>query len=111
MAEQGIVAPTGPEHVGRLAAIIDSDDGKLPAEVRDLARLLLDHVAGLAEMIAGLDAEPRGRVTTDDTARRRTTIPGVGAVTAAAITIFSLPVEVHGQSLLIRCKRIVMCAV
>lgn len=32
-------------------------------------------------------------MTTDDTARRLTTIPGVGAVTAAAITTFAPPIE------------------
>jgi transposase len=80
LAEQGIVASTGPAHVGRLGSIIDGDDGMLPAAVRDLARLLLDQIAGLAEKIAGLDAELRRRVTTDDTARRLTTIPGVGAL-------------------------------
>ena len=40
LAEQGIVAPTGPAHVGRLAAIIDGGDGVVPAAVRELARLL-----------------------------------------------------------------------
>ena len=97
LAEQGIVAPTGPAHVGRLAAIIDGDDGVLPAAVRDLARLLLDQIAGLAGKIAGLDAELRKRVTTDDTARRLTTIPGVGAVTAAAITTFAPPMETFSK--------------
>lgn len=38
------------------AAIIDRDDGTLSAAVRDFARLVLLHVAGLAEKIAGLDA-------------------------------------------------------
>ena len=38
LAEQGIVAPTGPAHVGRLAAIIDGDDGVLPAAVRAARR-------------------------------------------------------------------------
>lgn len=87
------MAPTGPAHVGRLAAVVGGDDGMLPAAVRDLARLLLDQIAGLAEKIAGLDAELRKRVVTDDTARRLTTIPGVGAVTAAAITTFAPPME------------------
>jgi transposase len=86
LAEQGIVAPVGPAHVGRLAAIIEGDDGMLPTAVRELVCLLLAQIAGLAEKIAGLDAELRKRVTTDDTARRLTTIPGVGAVTAAAIS-------------------------
>ena len=97
LAEQGIVAPTRPAHVGRLAAIIDGDDGMLRAAVRDLARLLLHQIAGLAEKIAGLDAELRRRVTTDDTARRLTTIPGVGAVTAAAITTFAPPMETFSK--------------
>lgn len=74
LAEQGIVAPTGPAHVGRLAVIIEGEDGMVPSAVRDLARLLLDQIAGLAEKIAGLDNELRRRVTTDDTARRLTTI-------------------------------------
>ena len=77
LAEQGNVTPTGPVHVRRLASVIDGDDGRLPAAVRDLARLLLDQIAGLAEKIAGLDSKLCRRVTTDGTARRPTTIPGV----------------------------------
>lgn len=44
LAEQGIVAPVGPAHIGRLAAIVDGDDGTLPAGVRDLACLLLGQI-------------------------------------------------------------------
>ena len=97
LAEQGIIVPTGPAHVGRLAAIIDVDSGMLPVAVRNLARLLLDQIALLAEKIGGLDEELRKRVTTDDTARRLTTIPGVGAVTAAAITTFAPPMETFSK--------------
>ncbi|MFC3835827.1 IS110 family RNA-guided transposase [Paracoccus rhizosphaerae] len=93
LAEQGLVAPTGAAHVGRLGALIEGDEGVLPAAVRDLARLLLGQIAGLTEKIASLDAELRKRATADDTVRRLTTIPGVGAVTAAAITTFAPPVE------------------
>lgn len=77
LAEQGIVAPTGPAHVGRLAAVIDGDDGALPSTVRDLARLLLNQIAGLSEKVADLDAELRRRASVDGTARRLATIPGV----------------------------------
>ncbi|MFC3839019.1 IS110 family RNA-guided transposase [Paracoccus rhizosphaerae] len=94
LAEQGLVAPTGAAHVGRLGALIEGDEGVLPAAVRDLARLLLGQIAGLTEKIASLDAELRKRATADDTVRRLTTIPGVGAVTAAAITTFAPPVEI-----------------
>ena len=93
LAEQGIVAPVGPAHVGRLAAVINGDDGALPAVVRDLAQLLLDQIAGLSEKVANLDAELRRRASTDDTARRLTTIPGIGPITAAAITTFAPPME------------------
>lgn len=55
LAEQGIVAPVGPAHVGRLAAVINGDDGALPAVVRELAQLLLDQIAGLSEKVADLD--------------------------------------------------------
>jgi transposase len=97
LAEQGIVAPVGPAHIGRLAAIVDGDDGTLPAGVRDLARLLLDQIEDLSEKIAGLDAELRRRAGTDDTARRLTTIPGIGPITAAAITTFAPPMETFSK--------------
>jgi transposase len=93
LAEHGIVAPTGPAHVGRLTVAADAEDGPLPADVRDLARLLLEQIAGLTGKIAGLDRELRRRSTADDTARRLTTIPGVGPITAAAITTFAPPME------------------
>jgi transposase len=97
LAEQGLVVPTGIAHVGRLEALIEGDEGILPVAVRDLARLLLGQIAGLAEKIAGLDAELRKRATADDTVRRLTTIPGVGAVTATAITTFAPPMETFSK--------------
>lgn len=92
-AEQGIVAPAGPAHVGRLAAVVDGDDGTLPTAVRELARLLLDQIEALSEKISGLDTELRRRAATDDTARPLMTIPGIGPITAAAITTFAPPME------------------
>ena len=97
LAEQGIVAPTGPAHVGRLAARIDQDDTALPEAVRQLARLLLTQIEGLSATIAGLDGELRRRVSVDDTARRLMTIPGVGPITAAAITTFAPPMETFSK--------------
>lgn len=97
LAEQGIVAPTGPAHVGRLAAVIDGEDGALPSTVKDLARLLLDQIAALSGKVADLDAELRRRASVDDTARRLATIPGVGPITAAAITTFAPPMETFSK--------------
>lgn len=54
LAEQGVRAPTGPAHVGRLAAIIEREDGLLPEAVRDLARLLLGQIAGWPRILRAL---------------------------------------------------------
>jgi transposase len=91
LAEYGIIAPKGPVHVRRLADLVEGDDNALPAMVRDLARLLLVQISGLAEKIAELDIELRRRTSSDDTAQRLTTIPSVGPITAAAITTFAPP--------------------
>lgn len=97
LAEQGIVAPVGTAHVGRLATVVDGEDGALPVGVRDLARLLLDQIADLSGKIAGLDVELRRCAGANDTARRLTTIPGVGPITAAAITTFAPPMETFSK--------------
>lgn len=97
LAEQGIVAPAGPAHIGRLAAIVDGEEGTLPVEVKELARLLLNQIADYAEKITDLDAKLRRRATQDDKARHLTTIPGVGPITAAAITTFAPPMETFSK--------------
>ena len=97
LAGQGLVAPVGAAHVGRLAAVVDGDDGVLPVAVRDLARLLLGQIGDLSGKITGLDSELRRRASVDDTARRLTTIPGVGPITAAAITPFAPPMETFSK--------------
>jgi transposase len=97
LAEQGIVAPARPAHVARLAAVVDGEDDALPAAVRDLARLLLGQIADLSGKIAGLDTELRRRARVDDPARRLTTIPGLGPISAAAITTFAPPMKTFSK--------------
>jgi transposase len=97
LAEYGIVAPTGPAHVGRLAAAVEGDEGALPDGVRELAQLLLGQITGLSEKIAGLDGKLRRRADADDTVRRLTTIPGIGPISAAAITTFAPPMETFSK--------------
>lgn len=97
LAEQGIVAPVGPAHIGRLAAVVEGDGETLPAAVREFVRLLLNQIADLSGKIAGLDTELRRRAGTDDTARRLTTIPGIGPITAAAITTFAPPMDTFSK--------------
>ena len=97
LAEHGMVAPTGPAHVGRLAGLVSEDDVALPTAVRQLARLLLTQIECLSTAIAGLDGELRQRISVDDTARRLMTIPGVGPITAAAITTFAPPAQTFSK--------------
>ena len=68
----------------------------MPATVRDLGRLLQNQIADLSQKIAGLDTELRRRAGTDDAARL-TTIPGIGPITAAAITTFAPPMETSSK--------------
>lgn len=48
LAEQGTVAPVGPAHFERLAALVGGDETALPAAVRDLTRLLLTQITAAA---------------------------------------------------------------
>ncbi len=93
LAEYGVVAPIGVAHVGRLAALVEGDDGGLPEAVAALGRMLVAQIADLSARIKTLDKELRHRANSDDTARRLMTIPGVGPITAAALTTFAPPPE------------------
>jgi transposase len=68
LAEYGVIAPTGPSHVGRLAAMIECEQSALPAPVVTLARILLAQIAGLSAQIDALDhLLPPGLVIWEDT--------------------------------------------
>jgi transposase len=81
MAEYGHVAPKGVCYVERLIEQIDS----LPDAAQSALRGLVQALRALDEQIAELDREIARRVKEDETARRLTTIPGIGPVTAAAL--------------------------
>lgn len=97
LAEYGVVAPIGVAHVGRLAALVEGDDGGLPEAVAALGRMLVAQIADLSARIETLDKELRHRANSDDTARRLMTIPGVGPITAAALTTFAPPFETFAK--------------
>ena len=58
----------------------------LPESARVILRLLVDSFAALEARIAVLDAEIDRRAKADPVARRLMTIPGVGPITATAVT-------------------------
>jgi transposase len=91
MAEIGIVAPQGAQHaydLKRLAADSFGEDGEIvvPESVRAALRPLIEQIDALDERVAAIDKELAASVKADETARRLMTIPGVGPVTASAIT-------------------------
>jgi transposase len=97
LAEYGVIAPTGPSHVGRLAAMIECEQSALPAPVVTLARILLAQIAGLSAQIDALEKDVRQRAAQDETTRRLMTIPGVGALVATALTTFAPPPETFSK--------------
>lgn len=97
LAEYGVVAPTGVAHLGRLAAVVEGEEGTLPEPVAALARVLLDQIAAPSTQVDALEKQLRHRAATDETVRRLMTIPGVGAISATALTTFAPPPETFAK--------------
>ena len=90
MAEIGLVAPQGAQHayeLKRLTADGFDENGEIvvPDCVRGALSPLVDQIDALDEAILAIDQELAASVKANATARRLTTIPGVGPVTASAI--------------------------
>ncbi len=90
MAEYGWVAPKGLGHLGKLAELL-ADPSAVPEEMRSVCMVLLDNLAMLDRQIALLDKEIVRRSRADEVARRLMTIPGIGPITATAITALAPP--------------------
>ena len=91
MAEIGVVAPQGAQHaydLKRLAANGFDANGEIvvPDCVRGALRPLVDQIDAIDATIGAIDKQLEAWVKTDETARRLMTIPGIGPVTASAIT-------------------------
>ena len=90
LAEFGLVVAKGPAHVGRLLAQAEEQARSLPQAVRPILDVLIEALHSLDEKIAFLDVEIARRAEEDEDARRLKTIPGIGPVTAAAISALAL---------------------
>lgn len=89
LAEHGVVAPTGPAHIKKLAMAVVDEASALPTTVRELARVYLEQIALLAARIAELEKRIRAEAANASTTKRLQTMPGVGPVTAVAIESFA----------------------
>ena len=93
LAEFGLVVAKGPAHVGRLIAQAEDYTRSLPHFVRPTFDALIEVLHSLYEKIALLDGEISRRAEEDEDARRLQTIPGIGPVTAAAISALAPPAQ------------------
>jgi transposase len=89
LAEIGVVAAQGAQHaygLKRLVADGCDDNGEIvvPDGVRKALAPLVRQIDAIDEEIAAIDEEIAALVKADETARRLTTIPRVGPVTAQA---------------------------
>jgi transposase len=93
LTEYGCIVPKGPAHVARLIAWIEDPASQLPESARAVFKVLIDSLKVVDTQIAGLDAEIARRSREDPIARRLMTIPGIGPITATAITALAPPPE------------------
>lgn len=95
--EYGHVVPVGIRQVKRIAAILDEPNCDLPGLVQDECR---DILAQIAEKTVQIDAKTRKAnelMASADIAKQLQTMPGVGPMTALAITAFVADIESFGR--------------
>lgn len=86
LSELGVVVGTGTAKVAGLVEIVrDETDGRLPKAARFALSAIADQIEVLAQQINRLEREIIAEAKRDQDMRRLTTIPGIGAITAASI--------------------------
>jgi transposase len=89
LAEFGLVAPKGPASLKVLENALEDEATDLPCPVREMGTIYLSQIARLTEVIEQLADELETASKTDAQLRRLCTIPGVGPVTAGAVSAFA----------------------
>jgi transposase len=93
LAEYGIVVARGPHHVAKLIAHIEDPTANLPEAARLTLCILVGTLRPLNGQVEQLDIEIARRARQDEVARRLTTIPGIGPVTATALAALAPAAE------------------
>lgn len=94
LAEFGRVAPKAMTNIKRLMEILEDPRNGLPQMVTDVGSIYIGQIGTLTEQISRLEKQVRIEATRDDTARRLQTMPGIGPVTAMAVSAFAPPMEI-----------------
>lgn len=83
-AEFGLTVPKGIGKLEELTALVDADEA-FPERARQVFTGLLDQCRALEESIETFEAEIIAHARHDETARRLTTISGIGPITAVTV--------------------------
>ena len=97
LAEHGIIAPKGPQHLPRLEKAVAGNAEHLPPEVTGLCQLFFDLIAELSKRIDELTRHLRQIARQNDVAKRLMTMPGIGPVTAVSIAVLAAPPEMFSK--------------
>ncbi len=86
LSELGVIAATGTSKVAALIEILrDEEDVRLPKAARLALAEIADQIEALTRQIDKLERGIVAEAKRDEDMRRLTTIPGVGAITAASV--------------------------
>ena len=87
MAEFGLVAPRGRHRLAELVALLrDEADPRIPTLAREALLELVKAIDGFSDQLRGIDDALVARARRDPVARQAMTVPGVGPITASALS-------------------------
>jgi transposase len=91
MAEFGIVVGEGPQHVGKLMAVLAVPaDERIPPLLREALQAIAESLRGLAQRIAALELQILDWGRGNQTYQHLLTIPGYGPILASAIAAMTV---------------------
>ncbi len=86
LAEYKVIAPCGTVYLNRLQKAVNDPETEFPDAVIVNAQILLDHIATLAGQFSQLEKDIREAARQDERARKLMSVPGIGPITAVALT-------------------------
>lgn len=91
MAEFGIVVAEGPQHVGKLVAMLaDPAEARVPAPLKAALGCLVEMLAALKRQIAAVDKQVLAWGRANATCRHLITIPGFGPILSSAMAAMAV---------------------
>ena len=91
--EFGHVAPVGIGYLPRLERVVEDPEANIPDLARDICRMLIEHIARLADRIKALKSKIAAMSNEAEMPRRLQTMPGIGPITALAVETFAPPMD------------------